>query len=305
MPRSSARDRALAAHLDALYAVTDGASRVAHDPVRAVHRYTDPADQEVAGFVAAGLAFGRVDLFLPVLDAVLDGLDRRGGPAAAVRAWSVADDALLSGVGYRWIRPPHLAVVLAMLGGALREAGRLETLFRGDGPLRDRMADAVDRLRGHAAAALAQRETPAPPHDLPRGVRTFVPSPRDGSACKRLNLWLRWMVRPPTEGVDVGAWTAVQPHELVMPVDVHVGRLARFLGLTGRTDASWRTAEEITASLRRWDARDPVRYDFALAHLGISGACVGRRDPAICPSCPLDPVCRAPGPTTGSRRALR
>ncbi|HMV65800.1 MAG TPA: DUF2400 family protein, partial [Myxococcota bacterium] len=116
------------------------------------------------------------------------------------------------------------------------------------------------------------------------------------SGLKRWHLLLRWMVRPPTEGVDLGLWTTLHPRDLLIPVDTHVGRIARLLGLTARADASWRTAEEITAALRAFDAEDPVRFDFALAHVGISGGCLGHRHPAVCPTCPLSPVCRAPEP---------
>jgi endonuclease III len=78
-----------------------------------------------------------------------------------------------------------------------------------------------------------------------------------------------------------------------MPIDTHVFRVARFVGLTERRTADWRTAVEVTEGLRRFDAADPVRFDFALAHLGISGACRGFRDAEVCPGCPLDAVCRA------------
>jgi endonuclease III len=94
--------------------------------------------------------------------------------------------------------------------------------------------------------------------------------------------------------VDLGAWRgAVPPSALVVPLDTHVHRVARCLGLTRRADASWRTAEEITAALRRVDPDDPVRYDFALCHLGMSGACPARRDPRRCAACPLAGACRA------------
>jgi uncharacterized protein (TIGR02757 family) len=122
----------------------------------------------------------------------------------------------------------------------------------------------------------------------------MLTSPDDGSACKRLNLFLRWMVRP-DDGVDLGPWTALTPADLVVPLDVHVLRISRFLGLTRRSDASWRTACEVTDGLARLDPADPVRFDFALSHLGISGACRGARHPDACPLCPLDPVCTAGG----------
>jgi endonuclease III len=100
------------------------------------------------------------------------------------------------------------------------------------------------------------------------------------------------MVRGP-DAVDLGAWRGrVAPDALVVPLDTHVHRVARCIGLTRRRDASWRTAEEITEGLRRVDPADPVRFDFALCHLGMSGACPARTDRAACAACPLAPACR-------------
>ena len=99
------------------------------------------------------------------------------------------------------------------------------------------------------------------------------------------------MVRGP-DGVDLGLWREVPPRALVIPLDTHVHRIGSFIGLTRRKDLSWRTAEEITAHLRHLDPEDPVRFDFALSHLGISGACPSRRDERKCAGCPLQPICR-------------
>lgn len=293
----------LAHTLEALYARTRPWERIPHDPVRAVHRYPHPLDQEVAGFLAAGFAFGRVDLFLPVIDALLDHLDHSGGPRSAALRWRPSDDARLTGLGYRWIRDRDLGVVIGALGRALTPDHSLEDRLGDHGDLRPRLGALIDHLTDAALAEGRQRgQAWRCREDLPRGVRTFLPDPRAGSACKRLNLWVRWMVRPPTEGVDRGLWRRLSPKDLLIPVDTHVGRLARFIGLTQRTDASWRTAQEITDALRALDPDDPVRFDFAIAHLGISKACRGVRDEGVCPTCPLDPICRAPEEAT-SRRA--
>ncbi|MCB9666013.1 MAG: TIGR02757 family protein [Alphaproteobacteria bacterium] len=293
-------------YLDALVAHTDGATRRLRDPVRFVHRYADPRDAEIAGLLAAGFAYGRVDLFLPVLERLFDALDAGGGPRAFVDGFTPEHAAPFLDLVYRWTRGDDVALLLAGLRVVLAEHGTLEALFAGAGPVRDRLQRAVDTLRaGCLTAAQAQGRGLASPDDLPRGLRYLLASPATGSACKRWHLFLRWMVRPPGDGVDLGLWTVMAPAELLVPVDVHVGRVARFLGLTQRPDASWRTAEEVTASLRAFDAADPVRYDFALAHLGISGACRGHRDAGICPACPLDPVCRAPAKRPTSRRSGR
>ncbi|HZN92334.1 MAG TPA: DUF2400 family protein [Myxococcales bacterium] len=120
-----------------------------------------------------------------------------------------------------------------------------------------------------------------------------------GGAAKRLNLYLRWMVRGPDE-VDFGIWTRVSPARLVIPLDTHIHRMARHLGLTRRKTAGWKTAEEITAALRRIDPADPVKYDFALCHFGMSGACPLKPARAVCEGCALLPACR-----TGRRMTAR
>jgi uncharacterized protein (TIGR02757 family) len=125
-------------------------------------------------------------------------------------------------------------------------------------------------------------------------VRTFFPDPARGGACKRLNLYLRWMVRP-DDGVDLGLFGSVRPGQLVVPLDTHVSRISRYLGLTGRRTVDWKMAVEVTESLRRWDRDDPVRFDFALSRLGILDACPRRIDPERCAACSLVSVCRLRG----------
>ena len=144
-----------------------------------------------------------------------------------------------------------------------------------DGDFRESMARFADALRGDATN---------------RSMRHLVSDPRAGSACKRLALYARWMVRP-ADGIDLGLWP-IAPSALIVPVDTHVHRISRNLGLTRRCTASWATAEEITAALRRFDPYDPVKYDFALCHLGVSRDCPSRPDLAKCERCVLQDVCR-------------
>jgi uncharacterized protein (TIGR02757 family) len=113
----------------------------------------------------------------------------------------------------------------------------------------------------------------------------------DAGAAKRLNLYLRWMVRGPDE-VDLGVWPGLRPAQLVIPVDTHVARIAALLGLCGRRTVGWAMAEEITGSLRLLDPQDPVKYDFALCHYGMSGACPVSPRRASCLACPLRSACR-------------
>jgi uncharacterized protein (TIGR02757 family) len=120
------------------------------------------------------------------------------------------------------------------------------------------------------------------------GVCHFFPRPSGGSACKRLNLFLRWMVRQ--DAVDLGVWTRVPASKLVVPLDTHVIRLGRCLRLTTRATPGWKMAAEITAALRRLSPDDPVRYDFSLCHIGMAGMC-GYGTPRGNRDCPLKGIC--------------
>ncbi len=256
------------------------------DPLSAVHRYSDPRDQEVVGFVAAGLAFGNVKAVLRGIDAALAPLGEhparslaRLRPATAMRK--------ATGFNYRWVRDRDLANLWLLLGAAVRTAGGLEPLFA-----TGQTADAADTLGGAASlvdglGALAPRSVDV----TRRGTRSFLPMVQGAGASKRLHMFLRWMVR--SDRLDRGLWTAARPAQLIVPLDTHVARIGRRLGLTTRRTVGKAMALDITAGLRVLDPEDPIKYDFALARLGILGACPSRRDPDQCRTCPLSPACRA------------
>ncbi len=145
---------------------------------------------------------------------------------------------------------------------------------------------ALDRFSTRALALDVRRAYGRAPRRP--GVCYFFPRPSAGSACKRLNLYLRWMVR--RDEVDLGAWTSVSPSQLIVPLDTHVIRLGRCLRLTRYTSPGWRMAADITGALRRLDPADPVRFDFALCHVGMMGAC-GFARPQGSTHCPLKGHC--------------
>lgn len=273
--------------LESFLASTDSRSRIAYDPVEFPHRYREPRDIEVSGLLAASLAYGRADLFRAKVDELLGRMGR--SPAAFVRRLDVERAReLLSGFVYRFNVGTDVAVLLLGMGQALREHGSLEALFveglRERGSLHGGLDAFTAALRAVPMEPLRRALGPE------RGLKHLLPSPLGAGAAKRLNLYLRWMVRGP-DGVDFGLWRGVRPSELVIPLDTHVGRIAQYLGLTRRKDLSWRTAEEVTASLRVLDAEDPVRFDFALCHYGMSGACPVRPVPDNCRRCLLLEAC--------------
>jgi len=282
--------------LDRLYADYDRSGMLA-DPIERVRDFPEAADREIAGFIAAGLAFGRVASILSSVDAILTPMGP--SPAAFVRAFNPARDAapVLSFV-HRWVRGRDIVALLMILQHMLDSAGSVEQFFvDGDDPT---AADVSPGLESFCNRARAVDVRPVYGRRYARpGVHAFFPLPSAGSACKRLNLFLRWMVR--RDDIDLGAWSRVSPARLIVPLDVHVVRVAQCLGLTPYASPGWRMAASITGALRQIDPADPAKYDFALCHLGMAGLC-GFRTPAGDSRCPLRGVCR---PRARRQRASR
>lgn len=277
--------------LDEQYAQFDDAQSVT-DPIQIVRRYTRPADQEIVGFVAAALAFGRVQSVIQSIEGLLAVM----GPAPAdyVRRFDPARDRrALDHLVHRWTRGIDLAALVWILRQMLEQHGSIEGYFCDgvdpgppilEAPTIEAALDGFSRR----ACALDRRAVYGRIVRRP-GVNYFFARPSSGGACKRLNLFLRWMVRK--DGVDLGVWTRVRPAQLIIPLDTHVIRLGRCLGLTRYASPGWRMAADITASLRALDPVDPVRYDFSLCHIGMMNACgYGKRQGDT--QCPLRGCCR-------------
>lgn len=275
-------------HLDRLVADYDHRF-LATDPLALVREYEDPSDQEVAGLVASSLAYGNVRA---IRAGVTEALLRLGkSPGAALDGLSGgALRVRYRGFRHRFTSGRDLAALLWTAREMRRTHGSIGAFFlaghlRGAATVREALISFVDRALDRDFSGFYSRRPGAG-----EGIRFLLPSPRDGSACKRLNLYLRWMVRR-DDGLDLGIWRSVHPGQLLIPVDTHVARIASHIGLTERRSPGWRMTEEITASLRALEPRDPVRYDFALSRLGILDACPRRRSPVRCARCPLHPVC--------------
>ena len=272
--------------LDQLYAGFNYADSAA-DPVQIVRRYARDDDREVVGFVAASLAFGRVASVLQSIERVLAVMGP--APAAFVRRFDVRrDGGAFGGIVHRWTRGRDIAALLWLVRQMIDRAGSIEGFF----------VEAYDPAGPDVEAALDSFSTRAMALDLKAaygrvparaGVCYFFPRPSAGSGCKRLNLFLRWMVR--RDALDLGVWRRVSAAKLVVPLDTHVIRVGRCLRLTRYTSPGWPMAREITASLRALDADDPVKYDFALCHLGMMNACGFNRAQGDA-QCPLRGACR-------------
>ena len=269
----------------------------ATDPIQIVRRFSRKEDREVVGFIAAALAFGRVSSVLQSIERVLAVIGP--APAAYVRRFDPRRDApAFAGIVHRWTREADIVAMLWLLRQMLDRAGSVERFFlEGADAGADDIAGALDSFSTRAMAldlTAAYGTVPKRP-----GVCYFFPRPSAGSACKRLNLFLRWMVR--RDALDLGVWTGVSPAKLIVPLDTHVIRVGRCLRLTSYTSPGWRMARDITASLRALDPADPVKYDFAICHLGMMNAC-GFSRPQGDSQCPLRGVCR---PRARRRRRSR
>jgi uncharacterized protein (TIGR02757 family) len=281
--RSADRERRIFEALQRVDAACDRSARLAADPIGPVRRYQGAANLEIAGLVGACLAFGNVKTLRAKVGEAFDRL----GPEIA----RVADDELdvfarMGGFSHRVYRGDDVARLVIGARRVQRSHGSLEKRFltaldRG-GSLRPALAEWAGSIRSAGGLDVAARSR--------RGAAHILPDPEKTSGCKRLLLYLRWMVRR-DDGVDLGLWRRVSPALLLVPVDTHLMKLGRNLAFTNRRSPSWETTEEITSALKRFDAEDPVRFDFPLCHLGMLQRCPSRRDEVRCEGCGIKVVC--------------
>jgi uncharacterized protein (TIGR02757 family) len=242
------------AMLDDLYARFTTRQRAARDPVSVLYRYDNPADREVAAVIASSLAYGRVEQILRSVDEALGRLGN--GPAATLH--SLSRRALFDRFAdfrHRVTSGVKLAALLEGVAAMQAEHCSLEACFAAGRQARD--VSILDPCARFVRAL-----------DPRRHCEHLLADPAGGSACKRLHLMLRWLVR--RDAVDPGGWRCIEPAELLVPVDTHVLQRAQALGITRRTQPTRDAAKEITAAFRAIAPGDPVRYDFAIAHAGMS-----------------------------------
>jgi uncharacterized protein (TIGR02757 family) len=269
----------------------------AADPIQLVRRYERADDREVVALCAASLAFGRVGSVLQSIERLLAIVGDR--PAAYVRDFEPSQQgSAFADLVHRWIRGPDVVALLWIIRRMIRRSGSIQGFFlEGYDPAAADITEALDSFSMRALAldlGMQHGRLPRRP-----GVSYFFPRPSAGSACKRLNLFLRWMVR--RDALDLGVWSRVAAAKLIVPLDTHVVRVGRCLRLTRYASPGWAMARDITMTLRRLDPDDPVKYDFSLCHLGMMNACGFSRAQADV-HCPLRWVCR---PRAHRRRLSR
>ena len=241
--------------LEKLYARYNRREFIHPDPLEFVYRYEEVGDREIAGIIAALLAYGRVKQILRSVAVVLE----RMGPSPRRFLQESSKSSLMKtfkDFKHRFTTGEELVILLVGLQRVLGNYGSLEACF-----LRGMQSGSSGALQALGAFVSELGVDPCPSGSM------FVPSPERGSACKRLNLFLRWMVR--SDDVDPGVWKGLPSSSLIVPLDTHMHRIALQMKLTRRRQADMRTALEITEAFRAIMPDDPVRYDFSLTRLGI------------------------------------
>lgn len=253
--------------LDAKVKLYNHPSFIKDDPVSIPHRFTKKQDIEIAGFFAAILAWGTRKGIISSCNKLLHLMDNAPHDFIMQADWN-NDPVIAAGFNkfvHRTFNETDLWHLLNFLKFhyLIKEQQSLETAFTrgmlpGDKTVENALIGFSEYVFGFDEYALEEKH-----------CRKHIASPAKKSACKRLNMYLRWMVRSDKTGVDFGLWKNISPSQLICPLDVHVSRVAKKLGLLSRNQNDWQSATALTAFLRTLDAGDPVKYDFALFGLGV------------------------------------
>jgi uncharacterized protein (TIGR02757 family) len=230
---------------------------IPNDPVSIPHRFTKKQDIEISGFFAAILAWGQRKTIINNCLKLMELMDN--APHDFIVNHHDTDLQRFLGFKHRTFNDTDLLYLLYFFKWYYNHHESLETAFTGE---QNEIKTQKERLM-HFHNLVFSLE------DAPQRTRKHIATPARKSACKRLNMYLRWMVRKDNNGVDFGIWQTMKSADLVCPCDVHVERVARKLGLITRKGMNWETAEELTNHLRAFDPADPVKYDYALFGLGI------------------------------------
>ncbi len=262
------------------------------DPIYFVRQYSKPLDQEVVGFLCASFSYGSVNQIQHAIKQVL--LPMQSHPYEFIKNYDGKN--YWPHFYYRFHKSTHLQVLLKVLQLALTEYGSLGELFKQKARQHTTQNLCVQILSDVSRYFCKQVEDVLKKEktkELWRGLRFFFNSPENGSACKKLLMYLRWMVRK--DHIDLGLWPWISTSQLIIPTDTHVARLAYYLNLRkGKEESApnWKMAIEITESLKKINPEDPVCYDFALTRLGILNICKRKYINSICNKCPVEGMCR-------------
>jgi len=269
--------------LERLYQKYNRRELIKPDPLQFVYRYDNQADREIAALLASALTYGRVLQIEKNLDRLL--ALTGDSPFEFVLDFNETKAKQLKDFKHRFTTGQDICELLFLLKKILRQYGCIESFF-----IRFYNPDDKNVIPVLTGFCDSIYDMYAEDHNgkVGRGLKYLLPNPANGSACKRLNLFLRWMVR--RDEVDLGLWQSVDKSGLLVPMDVHMGRLSRILGFHNRKTISLSAAVETTNAFLKIEPADPVKYDFALSRVGIVENCIGRRH-SKCEMCDLLEFC--------------
>lgn len=249
-------DKELKKYLDGIYKKYKK-KHSSKDPVWILHRFTDPRDIELIGFIVSCYTYGQVDLINAFIERLLK-VTGNNIYEFTVNFSKSKDKKRLQDHYYRFNTGDHLIALFGILKKAVAKHGSLNELFlKGFNKEDENILPGLVHFTGELKSPLKDRSQ----------FKHFIPDPGANSASKRLNLYLRWMVR--SDEIDLGAWKGIDKSKLIIPLDVHVHRIAHALNLVQRRSPDIKFAIELTNKLKQFDTRDPVKYDFALCHIGV------------------------------------
>lgn len=253
------KNSSLKSKLDSHYKYFDR-TQISPDPIEFPHKFSNPLDIEISAFIASVFAYGNVKQINRTLDRLHLIMDWQ--PYSFVINYNARSHSkFFSKVKHRFYSSGDIKNLFHGLSKVYKTHGSLKNLFlegsRGEFDLKI----SVSTFSRQMIKLCSSDSIPT------RGIKFMFPDPQKGSACKRMNLFLRWMVRK--DELDFGLWNEIPTSKLLIPVDVHIARICKQLKLTTRKNVSWKMAEEITNQLKKFDPDDPVKYDFAICHIGM------------------------------------
>lgn len=247
--------------LDYHYNIFDR-SKIEPDPLQFLHLFNDEKDIEVMGLIASIFAYGSVKQIIISLNKIVE--ISKNEPYNFIRQFDFQKDKVrFNGLKHRFYTEKDITHLFSLIQTAHREFGSLKNLFsKGCDNNDENVKNGITNFSEYFLTNYKKMYG-----DFSNGIKFMFPLPQKGSACKRMNLFLRWMVRD--DELDCGLWNEIPLNKLIIPVDTHIARICKQLNLTKRKKVNWEMAEEITGKLKRFDPVDPVKYDFALCHIGM------------------------------------
>jgi uncharacterized protein (TIGR02757 family) len=239
-------------------------SQISPDPLQFLHLFNDSMDIEVMGIIASVFAYGNVKQIINTVKKIL--IIAENKPYMFVKEFNRKNLKFkLKNLKHRFYTESDIVILFSLMCDVYNEYGTLKKLFMKSYNSQDETIK--KSLSGLSNNLILRAEDRGINGKLSPGVKFMFPSPENGSACKRMNLFLRWMIRK--DVLDFGLWNEIPSGKLIIPVDTHVARICKALKLTAKKNVNWTMAEEITKNLKKFDQDDPVKYDFAICHIGM------------------------------------